>query len=126
MEVAVHCQYCIAWHHHALAAPPNYMDYYQAHCYARPVFYDRVYWIRPTETSMHRVYKQSRLVRPHVVRLLVAGKTTPTIQRKQAVRSPRPLPPITDWAEFRRGKLPPPAPSQWPTSYPTFPEDEED
>ncbi|WP_217562487.1 hypothetical protein [Streptomyces sp. GbtcB6] len=126
MEVAVHCRWCLAWHHHGLTALHNAIDYYQAHCYARPEWYDRGYWIRPTETSMDRVYKQSRLARPYEVRLLLAGKTSPTIQRKQAARSPRPLPPVVDWAEYRREKLPPSAPPQWPTSYPTFPDDEDD
>ena len=126
MEVAVHCRWCLAWHHHGLTAPPNVLDYYSSHCYARPTHYDRGYWIEPTSTPQARVYDLARRARPWEARLLAAGKTTPSIQRRQAAPGPRPLPPPVDWSKYQRERRRRPTPPQWPTEYPTFPEPEDE
>ncbi|MCX4612112.1 hypothetical protein [Streptomyces mirabilis] len=126
MEVAVHCRWCLAWHHHKLTAPPNVVDYYEAHCYARPDWYDRGYWIQPCETSRARVFGMGKRARGWEARLLAAGETTPSIQRRQAAPGPRPLPPPVDWSKYQRERRPRPTANQWPMSYPTFPEDEDE
>ncbi|MET7477636.1 hypothetical protein ABZT17_25160 [Streptomyces sp. NPDC005648] len=127
MEVAVWCKHCLAWHHHRLVGPPNVLSYYEAHCYARPNWHDRGYWIEPTSTRMAEVFKESKRARVWEARRLAAGKTHPSIRRKQAAPEPQPLPrppekPTKTPRKPRRKAYGP----RWPTTYPQVPEEPEE
>ncbi|MFG2962740.1 hypothetical protein ACGFZS_05570 [Streptomyces sp. NPDC048288] len=107
MEVAVRCRWCLVWHHHKLTAPPNFIDYYQSRCYARPHWYDRGRWVEPTSTPQARVYGDAWCVRQREARLLAAGKPTASIRRRQATAPElEPLPPRMVWPEGGRVKRP--------------------
>ncbi|MFD7998482.1 hypothetical protein [Streptomyces mirabilis] len=128
-SLVVYCRYCLTWHHHRLTSPPGTVDYYEAHCYARPDWYSRGYWVEVTDTPWRRVRDRVRRASPAQARLLAAGKVTEAIRRKQLCPEFRPLgplpsepPPAPPGAPRKTRK---PAGPRWPESYPQVPEEEQ-
>lgn len=132
-RLVVHCRFCLTWHHHRLTSPPGTVDYHEAHCYARPDWYSRGFWIEVTDTSWRRVRERGRYASPAQARALAAGRVSEAVRQKQLHPELRPLGPLPPEPPSRPPEAPrktrkkPSGPSwlRWPESYPTFPEEGE-
>ncbi|MER6329251.1 hypothetical protein ABT298_07915 [Streptomyces sp. NPDC001034] len=124
-EMAVWCRWCLAWHHHRSGAPPTVVAHYEAHCYARPTYYDRGYWVEVTTTPWTKVREWARGT-PGQARVLASGRVTEAIRQKQLRPEPQPIARPSRRPESpRKPYRYPHRPARWPESYPTFPEEGE-